>query len=305
MPRGAVVAIGKFDSLHLGHREVLARAAAAARTHNLPLVCLSFEPLPDEFFAGRRARARLARFVTKWHLLESLGTVDVFACLRFDAELAGQEPARFVEQTLVAGLGAREVVVGEAFRFGRRRSGDFATLERLGRRYGFQATAVASVCDADGRISSSRVRDALLENRLGAALALLGRPYQQWGRVVAGDQLGRHLGFPTANLALGRRPPPLAGVYLVRGIGVPGGARHGLANVGERPVVGGQRRLLEVYFPDFSGDLYGRLLRVEFLEWFRREEKFVDLDALKTAMREDVAVGERWLAERGLAWNTE
>lgn len=303
MPRGAVVTIGKFDGLHRGHREVLARAAAAARGRGLPLATVSFEPLPDEYFAGTRAPARLARFVTKWHLLQALGTVETFACLRFDRALAGEEPETFVEQALIAGLGVRELVVGEEFRFGRARRGDVALLARLGTAHGFVVSAVAPVCDAAGRISSSRVRGALADNRLEAAAALLGRPYQLWGRVVAGERRGRDLGFPTANLALGRRPPPLAGVYLVRAVGLAGGARYGMANVGERPAVGGGRRLLEVHFPQFAGDLYGCTLGVEFLAWLRAERNFDARGALTEAIRDDVAAGERWLRARGLGWS--
>lgn len=305
VPGGAVVTIGKFDGLHRGHREVLSRAAAAARSHGLPLVTVSFEPLPDEYFSGVRAPARLARFVTKWHLLAALKTVEVFACLRFDRALATQAAESFVERELVAGLGVREVVVGEEFRFGRARRGDVDLLARLGAEYGFALTAVPPVGDASGRISSSRVRSALEDNRLDAAAALLSRPYQLWGRVVAGDGRGRGFGFPTANLAVGHRPPPLAGVYVVRVSGLPQGVRHGMASVGERPAVGGGRRLLEVHFPEVTGDLYGRVLGVEFLTWLRAESDFRNGAALATAIREDVAAGERWLRARGLNWGCD
>lgn len=305
-PPASVVAIGKFDGLHLGHRAVLAHAAALARRSELPLTVASFEPLPHEYFAPESAPARLARFVSKWHMLEALGTVATFACLRFNGRLAGLEPEDFARDVLAGGLGARVVVVGRDFRFGRARRGDVALLERVGRGLGFEVEPVAAVCDRAGeRISSSRVRHALDAHALDAAAELLGRPFEVWGRVIAGDRLGRGLGFPTANLALGGRPPPLAGIYVVRATGLPKGTRHGVANVGVRPSVGGKRRLLEVYFPGFSGDLYGRLLKVEFLAWLRPEAHFAGLDALKKAMAEDVERAARWLEEHELDWESE
>lgn len=303
MPDGCVVAIGKFDGLHRGHRVLLDRAADHARDRRLPLVVLSFEPLPHEYFAPATATTRLARFVSKWYALAELGTVDTFACLRFNRRFATAAPEDFVCHTLAAGLGARLVVVGEGFRFGCERRGDVAMLARLGDEHGFEVDAVTAVTGTDGqRISSSQVRRALETNDLDAAAALIGRPYTLWGRVVAGDKLGRRLGFPTANLALGRRPPPLAGIYVVRATGLPEGARYGVANVGTRPSIGGTRRLLEIYFPEYSGDLYGRLLQVEFFAWLRAEAHFADLDALAGAMREDVHQAEQWLSERNTNW---
>ena len=298
-----MVAIGKFDGLHRGHRMLLDRAASHARAQGLPLVVLSFEPLPHEYFAPAAVTTRLARFVSKWHALAELGTVDTFACLRFDRRFATAAPENFVRCTLVGGLNARTVVVGENFRFGCERRGDIALLTRLGQAHGFEVDAVAMVTGTGGqRISSSQVRKALERNDLDAAAALISRPYTVWGRVAAGDKLGRRLGFPTANLALGHRPPPLAGIYVVRTTGLPAGARYGVANVGIRLSVGGTRRLLEIYFPEYSGDLYGRLLKVEFLAWLRAEAHFTDLDALVAAMRDDVDHAARWLNERNVNW---
>ena len=298
-----VVTIGKFDGLHRGHRAVIDRAAAVARECALPLTVMSFEPLPHEYFVPDRATTRLARFVGKWRMIEALGTVDTFVCLRFDRRLAALAPEAFVREKLVAGLNAHAVVVGEDFRFGHERQGDVATLERLGGKYGFEVGSVAAVRSEDGgRISSSRVRHALEANALDAATALLGRPFAVWGHVVAGDKLGRRLGFPTANLGLGRRPPPLAGIYVVRVQGLPEGSRHGAANVGVRPSIGGTRRLLEIYFPGYAGNLYGRLLKVEFLAWLRSEMRFADLALLKHAMQRDVENALQWLEERGLNW---
>lgn len=303
MSTGAVVAIGKFDGLHRGHRVLLERAAAHARAQALPLAVLSFEPLPHEYFMPKTAPARLARFVCKWHALAELDTVDALACLRFNRRLAAEPAEDFVRRTLAEGLRARTVVVGEDFRFGHKRRGDVALLARLGRGHGFEVDPVPAVTGPGGeRISSSMVRDALEANDLDSAAGLIGQAYAQWGRVVTGDRLGRDLGFPTANLALGRRPPPLGGIYVVRASGLPDGPRHGVANVGTRPSIGGTRRLLEVYFPAYSGDLYGRLLKVEFLAWLRPEARFADLDALAGAMRDDVDRAERWLRERELNW---
>ena len=302
----SVVVIGKFDGLHLGHRAVIGRAAGLARTRGLPLTLLSFEPLPHEYFAPETATSRLGRFVTKWHMLRESGCIDTLACLRFNRRTAALEADAFARRILASSLGAKAVVVGEDFRFGKGRKGDVALLERVGREAGFSVDPVGAVCDGTGeRISSSRVRHALEENRLDAAAALLGRPYQAWGRVVAGERLGRQLGFPTANLALGRRPPPLGGIYVVRASGLPEGTRYGVANVGTRPSIGGTRRLLEIYFPDYSGDLYGRLLKVEFLAWLRNEAHFADLDTLKRAMDDDVGTAAQWLRERNLSWESD
>lgn len=302
MAGGAVVAIGKFDGLHRGHRAVLAQAVEVARARNLPAVMLSFEPLPEEFFVGNRARARLTRFTIKWRLVEAFGKVEAMACLRFDRALAAQPAEDFVRETLIAGLNAKVVVVGAEFHFGHDRAGDVALLERMGREQGFEVIAVPPVSDEAGRISSSRVHEALVGNRLDEAAALLGRPFRVYGRVRRGDQVGARLGFPTVNLALGRRPPPLAGIYVVRAEGLPSGSRHGMANVGTRPAVGGGRSLLEIHFPEYSADLYGRLLAVDFLHWLRPEDDFDALDALQAAIANDVATGERWLAARGQGW---
>ncbi|MGH8274574.1 MAG: bifunctional riboflavin kinase/FAD synthetase, partial [Gammaproteobacteria bacterium] len=181
IPGGAVVTIGKFNGLHRGHRAVLDVAAGDARARKLPLVMLCFEPLPGEFFKGVAAEARLARFASQWRLAKATGLVDSMACLRFDGAWAAQSAQEFVEETLVTGLSARAVVVGEEFRFGRHRRGDLAVLERLGRRDGFATRGVVPVADGGRRISSSRVREALTEHRLDDAAALLGRPFRVYG----------------------------------------------------------------------------------------------------------------------------
>ncbi len=303
VPGGAVVTIGKFDGLHRGHRMLIAAAGREARRRRLPLVLLSFEPQPEEFFGGRLPR--LSRFVTKWRLVEETGQVQIFACLRFDRNLARQKAEDFVHHVLVEGLQARGVVVGEGFRFGAERRGDIALLQRLGRVHGFTVKAVAPVVLAGSRVSSSRVRQALFAHRFDEVYRLLGRPYRLYGRVIRGDQIGKTLGFPTANMALGRRPPPLAGIYVVRVEGMPGGLRHGLANVGTRPTLGVKgRRLLEVYLPRWRGPLYGDLLGVDFLTHLRPETNFRGLSPLVDAMREDERRGARWLAEHNLAWGT-
>lgn len=303
IPAGSVVAIGKFDGLHRGHREVLARTCEEALARSLPAVLVTFEPLPEEFFAGDRARARLSRFTTKWRQIAAIGGIDAVACLRFDRAFSARPADEFVLETLVRGLAARAVFVGEGFRFGHKRRGDTGLLERMGRRHGFATSAVAAVSDADGRISSSRVHQALAANRLDQAGALLGRSYRLYGRVRRGDKLGAKIGFATANLSLGRHPPPLAGIYVVRAEGLPGGARHGVASVGTRPAVGGTRRLLEVHFPGFTGDLYGRLLALDFLHWLRAERGFASRNGLIAAIRADVEAGERWLKARAGGWD--
>lgn len=302
-PNGCVATIGKFDGVHLGHGALLDAGAQEARREGRPLIVVTFEPYPEEFFG--LSSSRLSPLRTKWRLLEQRGFVDAIACLRFDRDLAEQSALLFGENVLVDGLGVRSVVVGQDFRFGNHRHGDVELLRRLGRQYRFRVRVVAPVCVDGQRVSSSRVREALENHRMQEAAALLGRYYCLYGRVVRGDRLGRRLGFPTVNLSLGRRAPPLDGIYVVRAWNLGKFARFGLANVGVRPTLGyGGRRLLEVYFPDWEGDLYGQLLGVEFRHWIRHEQQFADLDGLRAAMQTDEQAGARWLHQQGLRWGS-
>lgn len=285
---GSVVCIGAFDGLHLGHRALVRHAATRARALGLPMVALSFEPLPREFFAPEAKPPRLQLPRAKFEGLCALGA-DLVGLLRFDARLVAMSAEEFVRKVLVQRLAAREVHVGPEFRFGHRRAGDLATLQREGAMHGFVADAIAPVLLDGERVSSTRIRAALQDGSFDAAARLLGQPYAIGGRVVYGRQLGRTLGYPTANLRFGNKVPALSGIYATRVHGVGTRPWPSVASFGTRPTVGGIEPLLEAHLFDFDGDLYGRRIEVEFVAKLRDEEKFPDLPTLVAQMDRDAA----------------
>lgn len=296
--RGSAVTIGNFDGLHLGHRAVLGGLIEAARARGLPTVVMSFEPTPREYFMGAAAPPRLARFREKYQALTAQG-VDRLFSVRFDAAMAALPPEDFIREYLVDGLGTRYLVIGDDFRFGRDRAGDFDTLRAAGERYGFEV-ADTPTCMVDGmRVSSTAVRQALAQGDLGLATRLLGRHYGMSGRVIEGRRRGRELGFPTANLRPGRRVLPVTGVFAVLVRGVADQPWPAVANLGIRPTVDGTEPLLEVHLFDFGGDLYGRRITVDFVARLRDEQRFADLDALAAQMQRDAAQARRILADAG------
>jgi riboflavin kinase/FMN adenylyltransferase len=295
--RGSVVCIGAFDGVHLGHRAVLARVRERARELQLTSVVTSFEPLPREFFAHGRPVPRLSSLREKIEQFGAAG-IERVLLLRFNAALAAMTAQEFVERVLVARLNAREVWVGEGFRFGHARGGDMALLEKLGREHGFIAKALTPVVLEGERISSSAIRDALAGGSFDLAARWLGRPFMIGGHVVRGQQLGRKLGYPTANLPLGRRTSPVEGIFAVRVHNVGDVVRPGVASLGVRPTVNGKEPLLEAHLFDFDGDLYGKRIQVEFLEKLRDEEKFSDLDAMVKQIDRDAAQAREILGVR-------
>jgi riboflavin kinase/FMN adenylyltransferase len=289
---GAVVTIGNFDGVHLGHRAVIRQAAERARERNLPLFVVIFEPLPREYFAevrGMTPVARLTRLRERFVAFDRLGVVDRLILLPFDRRLAELPAEAFVTRLLLGALGARHVVIGDDFRFGAKRQGDFALLEALAAGHGFGVERARTVSLDGERVSSTRVRAALEARDVVAAARLLGHPFFLCGRVMHGDKRGRQLGFPTANIALRRRLSPLRGVFLVRVSGIGETPRYGVANIGTRPTVEGVEARLEVFLLDFDGDLYGRLVEVDFLAGIRDERRFESLDALVGQIGRDVA----------------
>jgi len=295
-PRGSIVCVGAFDGLHLGHRALLSEVVARARASRLEAVALSFEPLPREHFARANPPARLQLPRARFEALAKSGC-DLVGLLRFNAALAAMPAQQFVREVLLARLNAREVWVGPDFQFGRGRSGDVALLRRMGAELGFAAHSLDIVTCIDGeRVSSSRIRDALGAGALELASSLLGRPYAISGRVVRGKQLGRTLGYPTANQRFGRCVPALWGVYAVRVHGIGDRPMAGVASLGTRPVVQGREPLLETHIFDFSGDLYGRRLCIEFVAKLRDELNFPDLAALTVQMDRDAARAREILA---------
>ncbi|UFN49364.1 bifunctional riboflavin kinase/FAD synthetase [Roseomonas sp. OT10] len=293
--RGATVALGNLDGVHHGHRAVL-RAAHAARP-DLPLAALTFEPHPREHFRPDDPPFRLTPFPAKREALAEAGCALVYA-LPFGAELAAMPAEEFVEAVLHRGIGARHLACGADFAFGHRRGGDVAVLARLAEARGIGLSIVPAVADAEGTISSTRIRRALQDGYPERAARDLGRPWEIRGEVVHGDKLGRVLGWPTANLWLGRHLEPARGVYAVT-IRLPdGGEARGVANIGRRPTLGGDPQTrLEVHLFDWSGDLYGQEIRVRLLSFLRPDATFSGLEELKAAIAADAAQA-RALLER-------
>jgi riboflavin kinase / FMN adenylyltransferase len=302
-PNGAVVAIGNFDGLHLGHVALIGRcqrlAAGAGASggggNRLAVAVATFEPLPQAFFRPQQAPARLSTVYQKLDTLRALG-VDLAWLTRFDAQFAGLSARDFVERVLVADLGARHVVVGEDFRFGRGRQGDVALLRELGTELGFAVHVEPAVHRNGERISSSGIRAHLAAAEFDAAAECLGRPFRMEGRVIRGARLGRKLGYPTANLRIRAEPSPVVGV-LAAFARVAGGAwRPAVTNLGRRPAVGGQELLLEVHFFDFDGDLYGQRLEVQFVAKLRDERGFQRIEDLVEQMQRDEQTARTILA---------
>lgn len=296
-PRGCVATIGNFDGVHLGHQEVLKSLAARGGELGLPVAAVVFEPQPQEYFAPAGAPPRLTRLREKLAALRSYG-VDRALVLRFDAKLAGMEAEAFAGDVLLRGIAPRYLVVGDDFRFGKARAGDFAMLKKMAAAHGCEVASTPSYLLDGVRVSSTRVREALAAGDLHYAARLLGRPYAMCGRVVRGDARGRTVGFPTANIAVGRHAVPVSGVYIVEVAGVGELPWQGVANVGTRPTVDGTVRTLEVHLLDYAGDLYGRQLEVKFLEKLRDERRFASLDALVEQIGRDVQRAREYFAAR-------
>jgi len=297
-PDGSVVCIGAFDGLHLGHRALVRHAVARARARGVPAVAVAFEPLPREFFAQGAPPARLTLARGKVEMLRELG-VDAVGLLRFDAAMAAMQPEEFVQRLLVQRLAAQEVWIGPEFQFGNRRRGNLALLQQMGATHGFQASEIEPVHVHGERISSTRIRQLLSAGDFYQAADLLGRPYAISGRVVRGRQLGRTLGYPTANLRF-PKTPPLSGIYATLVHGVFEQPWPSVSSFGTRPTVEGVEPLLEAHLFDFQGDLYGRHIDVEFVAKLRDEEKFTDLAALTDQMHRDADQARAILSEHRL-----
>ena len=297
--RGAAITVGSFDGVHLGHGALIASACGLARQLGKPAMMLTFEPMPREYLAKppQEPPARLTDFRERWRVLQR-SDLHYVCVLRFDERLRQLSGEQFVE--LLAGtFGASAVVVGQDFRFGRGGAGSVTLLRAAAEAGRFALELVPSVCIEDVRVSSSGVRAALAAGDFHRARDLLGRTYSMRGRVVAGEQLGRRLGYPTANIRMRRRKLPMTGIYAVRVRGVDDhdthAARAGVASLGFRPTVNGTEPLLEAHVFDFSGSLYGRELEVEFVAKIRDEEKFANLDALVQQMHRDAAAARQVL----------
>lgn len=285
--RGCVLTIGNFDGVHRGHQVLLARLREEGQRRGLPVMVMLFEPQPLELFAADKAPARLTRLRDKLKYLAQEG-VDAVLCVRFDRRFAAVSAQSFVNDLLVDKLGVQFLAVGDDFRFGAGREGDFLLLQKAGAEYGFDVISTQTFSEGGRRISSTAIRQALAEDNLTLAEALLGHPFALSGRVVHGDALGRTIGFPTANILLRRIVSPVKGVYAVEVHGLSEHPLPGVANIGTRPTVAGLRQQLEVHLLDTAMNMYGRHIDVVLRQKIRNEQRFPSLDALKEQIAKDV-----------------
>ncbi len=284
--RGCVATIGNFDGVHLGHQAVIGQLAEKSAEFGLPSLVIIFEPQPLEFFAPGKAVARLTRLREKLQALRRFA-VDRVLCIRFNRAFADLPAQEFIDRVLVEKLGVKYLVVGDDFRFGHNRTGNYALLQAAGVRHNFHVTHMHTFSIDGERVSSTGVRAALAAGDLMHAEKLLGRRFRMSGRVAHGNKLGRQLGFPTANLFVHRKVTPVAGIYVVELFGLDDNPLPGVASVGTRPTIDGTRCLLEVHLFDFNRDIYGRHIHVEFLKKLRDEERYDSLEILRRQIEID------------------
>lgn len=295
--RGCAVTIGNFDGVHVGHQAVIDQLARKAAALKLPATLVLFEPQPLEYFRPDAVPARLMRLREKIQTLRDL-PLDRVLCVEFVASFAALSAEQFIQRILIDGLGARYLVIGDDFRFGAGRRGDFAMLQQAGREHGFEVVATQTIAAEGERISSTRIRDKLERGELDAAARLLGRPYGMSGRVAHGNKLGRTLGIPTANIHVHRRRTPVAGIFVAEVLGLGERPLPGVASVGMRPTVeASTRTLLEVHLLDFNRDIYGAHVTVNFLRKLREEKRFSSLDELRVWIERDIADARAFFRE--------
>ena len=301
--RHCALTIGNFDGVHQGHRTLLAHLTQAAQRLHLEAAVMTFEPHPREFFAQlsgdeSRAPTRIANLRDKLQSLAEAGIDRVFV-EHFNARFAALSPASFIEDILVEGLQVKWLIVGDDFRFGAKRAGDFALLVEAGKQFGFEVSSLASVQHDNQRISSSAIRTALQNSDFEQARDLLGHPYSISGRVLHGQKLGRTLGFPTLNLRIAHKRPALSGIFVVQVHGLGPSPLPAVASLGVRPTVEDNGRvLLEVHLFDYNAQCYGKLIRVEFLHKLRNEEKYDDLTKLTDAIAADAKAARDFFQHR-------
>ncbi|MDP1573630.1 MAG: bifunctional riboflavin kinase/FAD synthetase [Coxiellaceae bacterium] len=289
----SVVTIGNFDGLHKGHQRLIEALLTAATQLNVPSVLLTFQPNPSELFTPQNPTARLMRFQEKWKALEAYN-IDYYYAARFNHAFADLSAEDFVKNILVAQLQAKKIIVGDDFRFGAKRRGDIALLRLLGKKYGFEVEALTQSLFEHERISSTRIRDALKRGDFQMVSELMGKPFSLTGRVAYGNQIGRTLGFPTANIHLRRLQVPLMGIFVVRVHGLSTMPLPGVASIGYRPTFNGKAIVLEVFLFNFNQTIYGQKISVEFLQKIRDELKFESIDALIVQMQQDVVIAQAY-----------
>ena len=304
--KGCIASIGNFDGVHLGHQHVFTKLKEKADDLKLPTTLITFEPQPQEYFLKDKAPARLTRFrekITALRLLKSK-QIDQILLLSFNQKLAQMSAQDFIEKILINGLDVKYLVVGDDFKFGNNRQGDFAMLTEFGKKHGFKVVNMQSCTHNNKRISSTIIRQALTAGNLKLAKEMLGRNYRICGRVAHGHKRGRTIGFPTANIYLHRMVTPLTGVFVIELFFKPGskfakdGTKfYGVANLGSRPTVNGNKLVLEVFLFDFDAIIYGSHVSVDFLYKIRPEQKFASLDLLKQQITKDIQQAKQYLKE--------
>ena len=291
--------IGNFDGVHLGHRAMIARLTDVARRKNLPAAVMTFEPQPQEFFAPDQAPPRLTSLHEKLQLLRECGVDRIYVC-RFNFAFAQLSADEFISRILQDGLAVRSLLVGDDFRFGARRSGDFSLLRARSSAFQFDVEAMGSVMAGGVRVSSTAIRERLENGDFSGAQQLLGRPYAISGRVIDGDKLGAKIGYPTANVQLKRSKAPLSGIFVVEVEGLSAAPWPAVASLGVRPTVKSRGGLtLEVHLFDYEGRLYGRRLGVRFLKKLREEQKFADVESLVAQIDRDAAAARSYFRTVG------
>lgn len=293
----AVVTIGNFDGLHLGHQHLISVLKEKASAYHKPSMVITFEPLPVEYFSHENVPARLTPLREKLLLFKELG-VDYVLCLRFNESLANLTANDFVDDILIKRLKITHLTVGEDFRFGKSRQGDIALLETESQQKGFTFNVIKKIRQKNEYISSTKIRTALALNQFDLANQLLGRTYTLSGRVVQGQKLGKTIGFPTANINLHNLTPPIQGVFAVKVLGLESMSVFGIANIGQRPTINGTKKLLEVHLFNFNRSIYGQHIRVIPLKKIRDEQKFADLSSLSSQIAKDILIAKEFLQAR-------
>ena len=292
----SVVTIGNFDGIHLGHQHVLEQLKSAAIERQLPSIVIIFEPQPIEYFAPDKAPKRLARFREKLDYLKSK-EIDYLLCLKFNRALAGLYAEDFVQSILINRLNTRHLVIGDDFRFGKNRSGNFQFLLDAGKQFGFSVQNTETLIIDGARVSSTRIRDCIRRDDFDQAAKLLGRPYTLSGKIAHGKKLGRELGFPTINIKMGDKTLIVKGIFAVSVKGIDNRVLPGVASIGTRPTVNGVDTILEVFILDFDQDVYGYSVDVEFLHKIRDEEKFDSLEELGLHIEKDTVKARQYFEQ--------
>lgn len=293
--KGCVLSIGNFDGVHSGHKTVIEKLVLQSRAMDLPVVIMLFEPQPLEFFLGDNAPSRLMRLREKVIQLKRL-PVDNLLVVKFDKTIANYKAEDFVKDFLADKLNVKHLIIGDDFHFGKARRGNFTLLKKMGQELGFKVEDTQSFIVDKNRVSSTQIRDALSAGDLSKAKRMLGRDYSVCGRVAYGNKIGRTIGFPTANIQMLRKNAPISGVFAVTMTGIDNKEILGIANVGTRPTVGGENKvILETHLFDFNQDIYGQYVEIHFKQKIRNEICFESLNDLKIQIEKDCMIAKQAL----------